>query len=202
MKKLLLASVATVLLAFPAKGYAADKFEFDTVHSQIIFFVDHLGFSLSEGEFLDWDGHILFDQENPENSSVEVVIDTTSIDMDDEKWNNHMKNEDFFHVEKYPTMTFKSTGIEVTGENTANITGDLTILDTTKPVVLAVMHRKTGPSPRGDGIKTGFSATTTIKRSEWGMNYGLPMVGDDVEIRIEIEGNKVEDEAAGDTAAE
>lgn len=187
MKKLLLRALAALVLVLPSKGFAADKFNFDTVHSQIIFFVNHLGFSLSEGEFLDWDGHIMYDQENPANSSVEVMIDTASIDMDDEKWNDHMKNEDFFNVEKYPHMTFKSTNIEVTGENTANITGDLTILETTKPVVLAVTHHKTGPSPRGDGIKTGFSATTKINRSEWGMNYGLPMVGDEVEIRIEIE---------------
>lgn len=194
MKKLLLGSMAVMALAFPGKSYAAaEKFNFDTVHSQVIFFVDHLGFSISEGEFLDWEGHIMYDQENPAASSVEVVIDTNSIDMDDEAWNDHLKNADFFNVEKYPTMTFKSTGIEVTGEDTANITGDLTILETTKPVVLAVTHRKTGPSPRGDGIKAGFSATTTIKRSEWGMTYGLPMVGDDIEIRIEVEADKAEE---------
>jgi polyisoprenoid-binding protein YceI len=164
-----------------------ENYEFDTVHSQIIFFVSHLGFSISEGEFLDFDGLITFNRDEPEKSSVNVTIDTASIDMDDEKWNDHMKNEDFFNVEKYPHMTFKSTDIEVTGEKTAKITGDLTILETTKPVTLDVTFNKAGKHPFGDKYAAGWSATTSIKRSDFGMNYGLPNVGDDVEIRIEVE---------------
>ena len=99
-----------------------------------------------------------------------------------------MKNEDFFNVEKFPTMTFKSTNIEITGENTANITGDLTILDTTKPVTLDVTHNKSGVHPFNGEFVAGLSATTTVKRSDFGMTYGLPAVGDDVEIRLEVEG--------------
>ncbi len=169
-----------------------EQYKFDTVHTQIIFFVDHLGFSKSEGEFIDFDGGFTFDRGQPENSSVEVTIQTVSIDMDDEKWDEHMKNEDFFNVEKFPTMTFKSTGIEVTGENTANITGDLTLLGVTKPVVLNVTHNKSGKHPFGEKYAAGFSATASLKRSDFGMTYGLPMVGDDVEIRIEVEAEREE----------
>ena len=187
MKKYLLGAAMALILALPTNANAAEKYTFDKTHTQIIFFVNHLGFSFSEGEFLDFDGYFTFDRENPENSLIDVRIDTASIDMDDEKWDDHMKNADFFNVEKYPEMTFKSNKVEVTGENTANITGDLTILDVTKPVTLAVTHNKSGKSPFGDEYKAGFSATTNIKRSEWGMSYGLPNVGDDVEIRIEVE---------------
>lgn len=186
----ILTAVSFLFIAAPAN--AAEKYEFDTVHSQIIFFVSHLGFSISEGEFLDFDGHYIFDKENPAASSVEVSIDTASIDMDDEKWNAHLKNKDFFDVENFPAMTFKSTKIEVNGDKTADIHGDLTILGVTKPVVLKTNMVGEGVHPYSGKTVTGFSAHTTIKRSEFGMTYGLPGVGDDVEIRIEIEGHKVE----------
>lgn len=184
---LTLSFAAFMLLAAPAKAQV-ETYDFDKAHTQILFFADHLGFSKSQGEFHDYDGNFVFDRTKPENSSVEVTIQTASIDMDHEKWDAHMKNEDFFDVEKYPTMTFKSTGIEVTGENTANITGDLTILGVTKPVTLAVMHNKSGKHPFNQKMVAGFSASTTIDRSEWGMEYGLPMMSPEVEIRIEVEG--------------
>lgn len=166
----------------------AEHYVFDTAHTQILFFVNHLGFSMSQGEFHDYDGGFTFDRENPENSSIDVSIKTASIDMDSEKWDDHMRNADFFDVENHPEMTFKSTNIEVTGDNTANITGDLTLLGVTKPVTLAVTHNKSGQHPFNKKMVAGFSATATIQRSEWGMNYGLPGVGDDVEIRLEVEG--------------
>jgi len=202
MKKLLLGAAIAAVLSFPGQSIAADKYEFDKEHTQILFFVNHLGYSFSQGEFLDFDGGFTFDEANPENSSIDVTIQTNSIDMDSEEWDAHMKNEDFFNVEQYPTMTFKSTGIEVTGENTANITGDLTILDVTKPVVLDVTHNKTGKSPFGEEYKSGFSASANIKRSEWGINYGLPNVGDDVEIRLEVEAVRVEEGAATEAETE
>ena len=90
-------------------------------------------------------------------------------------------------------MTFKSTDIKVTGENTADITGDLTILETTKPVVLKTTFRKAGKHPFGDKYAAGFSASAKIKRSDFGMNYGLPNVGDDVTIRIEVEAVRQDD---------
>ncbi|MGM0422735.1 MAG: YceI family protein [Pseudomonadota bacterium] len=180
----------TAGLATPAMA-ESKTYEFDTVHSQIIFFVSHLGFSNSQGEFLEFGGQFSFDPEDVESSNVDVTIDTASIDMDDKKWDDHMKNEDFFHVEKYPHMTFKSTSIEKTGDNTGKLTGDLTLLDVTKPVTLDVTYNKSGP--RGDDeYRAGFSATGTLQRSDFGMNYGLSEsgagIGDEVEIRIEVEG--------------
>ena len=189
MKKFLLSAAALTLMAVPTGAQAeVEKYSFDKAHTQILFFVNHLGFSMSQGEFHDYDGHFTFDRAEPANSSIDVTIQTASIDMDDEKWDAHMKNEDFFNVEKFPAMTFKSTGIEVTGENTANITGDLTILDVTKPVVMAVTHNKSDVHPYSGKYVAGLSATTTVKRSDFGMTYGVPGVADEVQVRIEVEG--------------
>ena len=165
----------------------AVKFVLDKPHTQIAFFINHLGFSNSLGKFTDYEGFIMYDQTEPAKSSVEVTIKTASIDLDDPKWNEHMIGADFFNVEKFPDMTFKSTAIEVTSDNTANITGDLTILGVTKPVTLSVVHNQTGKHPFSGKNGVGFSATTSIKRSDFGMGYGLPAVSDDVRIMIEVE---------------
>ena len=192
-----LASLITILgtIIFSSHVVQAEpvKYEFEKPHTQIVFFADHLGFSKSSGRFMDFDGHFVFDEQDPASSSVEVTIQTDSINMSHEKWEDHMKNADFFNVSEYPTMTFKSAGIEITGEKTANITGDLTILDVTKPVTLAVQYNRSGVHPFNKKFVAGFSATTMIDRSEWGMKYGLPMMSPEVEIRIEVEGLKMED---------
>lgn len=190
-----LSLLAAAVMAFSVSAHAApETYEFDKAHTQILFYVSHLGFSMSQGEFHDYDGTITFDQENPQNSSVEVTIQTSSIDMDDEKWDKHMRNEDFFDVKEYPTMTFKSTSIETTGENTANITGDLTILDVTKPVTLETTFNKADVHPYSKRYVAGFSASTQVKRSDFGMDYGLPGIGDMVDIRIEVEAMRLEGE--------
>ncbi len=193
MKLFLTLIAATFLITSTAKA-APQTYEFDKAHTQILFFIDHLGFSMSQGEFHDYDGEIIFDQEDPTNSSVEIEIQTDSIDMDDKKWDKHMKNEDFFDVKEYPTMTFKSTSIEKTGDNTANITGDLKILDITRPVTLNTTFNKADIHPFSKRYVAGFSATTDIKRSDFGMDYGLPGIGDDVEVRIEVEAMRLEEE--------
>lgn len=193
MKRFLLSVAALVMMTAPTLARAeVQTYKYDTVHTQIMFFVSHLGFSISEGEFHDFDGSINLDMNDPSKSNVDVTIKTDSIDMDDAKWDAHMKNADFFDVEQYPKMTFKSTNVEVTGEDTAKVTGDLTILDVTKPVTLDVKLNKIGDHPMNKKPTVGFSATTRIKRSDFGMKYALPMVGDDVDIRIEVEANGVQ----------
>lgn len=168
----------------------AQSYILEPVHTQILFFCDHLGFSKSQGEFLAFEGSFNFDPEQVEASTVEVTIHTSSINMDNQKWDEHMKNEDFFNVEKYPTMTFKSTKVESTKKGQMNVHGNLTILDQTHPAILAVTHNKSGVHPFSGKFIAGFSATTTIQRSTYGMTYGLPALGDEVEIRLEVEGEK------------
>ena len=200
MKKLLLSlGVLSVMgLAQPAAA-EIEQYTLEKPHSQILFFVNHLGFSHSSGRFLDFDGNIEFNRSEPEKSSVDVTIKTDSLEMNDQKWNDHLKGDDFFKVASFPTMTFKSTGIEVTGEDTGLITGDLTMLGVTKPVTLDVKFNKAGKHPFGNQYAAGFSATADIKRSDFGMNYGLPAVGDEVEIRIEVEA--IREETEGESAS-
>lgn len=173
-----------------------ETYTLEKPHTQILFFVDHLGFSKSSGRFLDFDGKISFDREKPENSFTDVTIKTSSIEMNDLKWNEHLKGADFFNVEKFPEMVFKSTAMEITGENLGAMTGDLTILGVTKPVVLDVTFNKCDKHPFGGKYVCGFSAASSIVRSDWGMNYGLPMVSDEVELRIEVEA--IRDELPGE----
>lgn len=195
------ATCAAALLLAPAAARAeVEHYEFDKAHTQIIFSVSHLGFSHSHGRFLDFDGGFSFDREKPENSAVSVTIRTAGLEMNDKAWNDHLKNEDFFNVEKHPEMTFKSTAIKVTGDKTADMTGDLTLLGVTKPVTLHVTHNKSDKFPFGDRYVSGFSAAGTLKRSDFGMTYGLPGVSDDVALIIEVEGIR-KDPAAPETAA-
>jgi len=193
MKRFLLSGVAAAMLFFPLNAQAQiETYSFDKAHTQILFFVNHLGFSMSQGEFHGYDGSFVIDRGNPSKSSIDVTIETASIDMDDEKWDAHMKNEDFFNVEKFPTMRFKSTAVELVGEGTAKISGDLTILDVTKPVVLDVTHNKSGVHPFSGKFVAGFSGTTIVKRSDFGMTYGVPGVADEVHVRLEVEGIREE----------
>lgn len=184
--KFLLLLTAILFITQPAQAQI-EIYEIEKPHTQILFSVSHLGFSNSYGKFLDHQGTIEFNRSEPEKSKVEITIQTASIEMNDQKWNDHMKNADFFNVEKFPTMTFKSTKIEKTGDNTAKITGDLTILETTKPVTLDVVFNKAGKHPFGEKYVAGFSATAALKRSDFGMTYSLPMVGDDVNLILEVE---------------
>lgn len=180
-----------VILAVCSPANSAD-YLLEPVHTQILFFCDHLGFSKSQGEFLKFNGRFTFDPENPQDASAEVIIDAASIDMDNDKWNDHMRNEDFFDVSKFPTIEFKSTKVEVESEQHARVHGDLTIIGQTHPVTLDVKYNKSGVHPFSGKYISGFSATTMIKRSQYGMTYGLPALGDDVEIRLEIEGERTE----------
>lgn len=190
MFRLLSIFVGLVGLSVPALA-EMHEYKLDPVHTQVIFFVDHLGFAKSEGEFLDFDGTIKIDTENLENSSVEVVVKTESIDMDNTKWDDHMKNADFFNVTEFPVMTFKSTKVELTSETTADIHGELSILGLSKPLVLKTVHNKTGMNPFSGKQEIGFSATGVVDRSDYGMTYGLPNVGGQAELRIEVEAIRV-----------
>ena len=163
------------------------EYEFDTVHSQIVFKINHLGYSNSFGKFPTFRGELTFDEKDWSNSSTSVEIKAASIDLENKKWNDHMKSADFFDVEKYSKMSFKSTKLEKTGDNTGVLHGELTILDQTHPIELDLTLNQAGIHPMSEQPHIGFSATGKIKRSEWGMTYGVPAVADDVHIMIEVE---------------
>jgi polyisoprenoid-binding protein YceI len=169
-------------LTAAVKGaYAVDK-----GHGYIAFSYDHQGFSRPHLRWGAWDGTIDFDPSAPEKSSVSITIDAASIDSGVSGLNDHLKSADFFEVEKYPTITFKSTKVERTGVSTGKITGDLTIKTVTKPVVLDVKFNKAAKGRDGKP-KLGFSGTTTVLRSDFGVDMAVPFVGDEVAIVIETE---------------
>ncbi len=187
MKKLKLLWVLVFALLTPLSG-RAEQYLFDTVHTQILFFVSHLGFAKSQGEFLQFSGGFDFNPGDFSKSRAEVIIQADSLDMEHEKWNQHMKSKDYFHVKKYPTLVFRSTKVVPTGPKTFDLHGDLTMLGNTHPVVINTTFNKSGPHPKSGEHVAGFSATASLLRSRWGMKRGVPFLGDEVEIRIEVEG--------------
>lgn len=187
MKRIGLYIISAV--TFLATGaVSADTYQFDKVHTQIYFTASHMGFSNSTGAFREFDGKFVYDEANPEKSSVEVTINTASIDMNDDTWNGHLQGEQWFNVAEYPTMTYKSTGVKKTGDNTLAVTGNLTLHGTTKPVTLDVTVNKVGDLMGTP--KAGFSAKATLDRTAFGMATFAPMIGANVDIRIEVEGMK------------
>ncbi len=189
MKSILL---ATAVAATASMAAAAEKYILDSSHSQVLFSWNHLGYSTTYGMFSGFEGEIMFDQENPENSSVTVSMPTMSMFTGWEKREAHIMSADFFGAEESDLITFASTSIEVTGENTAKITGDLTINDTTKSVVLDAVLNQTGTHPMANKEWAGFDATTTLLRSDFGLGAIAPAVSDEVEVIISIEAMKAD----------
>lgn len=179
--------IALLLAATPALA-APDKYSFDPAHTQILFSVSHLGFSHSHGRFNKLDGSFTFDEKNPAASTIDMTIDTSSVDMGSNEWDDAVTADALLNAKKFPKMTFKSTGVTKTGDKTGSVTGDLTLLGVTKPVTLNVTYNKSGNHPYTKNHLAGFSASATLKRSEFGMVKYLPDVGDDVTITIEVEG--------------
>ncbi len=188
-KAILLPVFAAALFIQPAS--AADKFLLDPGHASVMFGVSHLGFSKTFGRFNKIEGAFTLDADAPENSSVVVSIDPASLDTNHAKRDEHLRGADFFDVTKFPTLTYKSTSVKRTGDKTALVTGDLTLHGVTKPVPLEVTLVNTGPNPMDKTkIIAGFSARGTLKRTDFGMGYAAPVLGDDVEIIIEVDAIK------------
>lgn len=189
MKNLFLTS----LIALGATGaVAAEKYTLDSSHSQVVFSYEHLGFSTTYGMFSGFEGEIMFDQENPAQSSVSVSMPTLSMFTGWEQRTAHFMSGDFFGAEEGDMITFTSTSIELTGEDTAKITGDLTMNDVTKSVVLDAKLNKVGDHPQAGKPWAGFDATTTLLRSDFNVGAYAPFVSDEVEVMISVEAMKAD----------
>ena len=184
-----------VLFTAAASAAIAETYRIDKDHTEVRFSWDHLGMSRQSGRFIDVGGMIEFDPQQPEVSTVDVTIRVDSLitgvtALDDQL----LKSTEFFDVEKYPTIQFKSTTVTLTTAKTANVTGDLTINGITKPAVLSVVwnfsgeHPLSAINPTYTGVyASGFSAKTQILRSEWGISRTIPLVSDEIRINIEAE---------------
>ena len=182
-------ALATALLASPAFA-EAEKYTLDPSHSQIVFSYNHLGFSTSYGMFSGFNGEIMFDQAEPAKSSVTVSFPVKSMLTGWQERFDHFMTPDFFDAKEDEMVTFTSTAIEVTGEKTAKITGDLTLNDVTKSVVLDAVLNQAGEHPMAKAPWAGFTATTTLVRSEYNLGQFAPYVSDEVQVQISIEAQK------------
>jgi polyisoprenoid-binding protein YceI len=185
------ALIALPVLPAAAAGPSTDlaqveggQFAIDKNHAKIIFSTTHFGFSTYYGLFTDFDAHLGFDPKAPEKSKLTVTVNLNGIDTTNPKLDTHLKSPDFFDVAKYPTATFTSTKIEVTGATTGRITGDLTLHGVTLPVTLTASFNGGGVNPMSKAYVVGFNATGVVKRSEFGIKTYVPAVGDDVTLTI------------------
>lgn len=163
------------------------EYETDPKHRYISFSYLHQGLSRPVLRWGDWDATLDWDADNPENSSVAVTIDVNAVDSGVDEFNDHLRSADFFDVANHPEITFVSTGVEQTGEGEGRITGDLTIKGITKAVTLNAVYNASVDDARNNRHKIGFSATTSVKRSDFDVDAYVPFVGDDVDIVIEAE---------------
>lgn len=167
-----------------AADYVIDK---QGQHAFVNFKISHLGFSWIYGTFKDFEGTFSFDAANPEASKVNVTLKTASVDTNHAERDKHLRSGDFLNVDKHPTATFTSTSVKSTGEDTADITGNLTLNGVTKPVVIAAKFLGEGKDPWG-GYRAGFEGTTTIKMKDFGIKMDLGPQSENVELILTVEG--------------
>jgi polyisoprenoid-binding protein YceI len=197
IRKTLMSAVCVWLLtgasawtAEAASKPAPAPFKFDRAHTNITFSLSHFGFSTAYGIFKTFEPVIVFDPATPEKTKVEVKIDAASIDTGWPVRDDDMRSKYFFNVAQFPSITFKSTKVERTGEATATLTGDLTLIGVTKPLVLEVKLNKMGPRMMHPEVQVaGFAASGILKRSDFGMTTLLPGLGDEVTLTISAEVN-------------
>jgi polyisoprenoid-binding protein YceI len=165
-------------------AYALDK-----AHASILWKVDHLGFSSYIGRFNDFDASLDFDPENIEASSLEVIINTTSLDINNEAFAEELRGEDWFNVAQFPQAIFRTTSfVEAVDEDTFVFQGDLTLLDTTAPITLTVNFNGGGRNFLTRSYTLGFSANTTFQRSVFGLDNLVAFgVGDNIELEVHVE---------------
>ena len=177
---------------------AAGTYKLDPSHTDVLVQWNHMGFSNPTAHFGNADGTLVYDAADVGKSSVEVTLPLSGLNSFTAKFDEHLRSADFFDAAKFPTATFKSTKVEAAGTNKLSVTGDLTVKGVTKPVVLDVTVNGAGEHPMMKVPSVGFDATTTIKRSDFGIGAYAPAVSDDVKIRITTEASipKAEEAAA------
>jgi len=191
-RRTVIAAFMAAVVAATTAG-AAETYTFDKVHSDVSFQIRHF-LSKVRGRFTDFDGTIVADRAKPEASSVDFTIKATSIDTDNENRDKDLRSANFFEVEKYPEITFKSTKVTPKGQDRYDVTGNLTIHGVTKEVTLPVTFLGTVNTGRGE--KAGFETGITLNRKDFGivwnrvLDAGGTTLGDDVIVSINVEANK------------
>lgn len=177
-----------VLTGVSAPALAADNYVIDAMHSAVTFKISHMGLSWVHGRFNSFSGSFVVDANNPAASSFELNIKPESVDTGQAKRDEHLRLADFFNVKQFPTLSFKSTSVK-TAENGLEVTGDLTLHGTTKPVTFTLQGGRKAEFPKGVQ-RTGYTTELSIKRSAFGMDKMLEALGDEVFIAISFQGIK------------
>ena len=164
-------------------------YKLDPGHTMVLFSWNHFGYSNPTADFGLGEGTLVFDEQHPANSSVEVTLPLARLDTHVPALDEHLKKPDFLNADQYPVVTFKSTEVQPLGGNKFKVTGNLTVHGVTKPVVLDATLNKVGPHPMTKAPSIGFDATASIKRSDFGVGAYVPNVSDELSIRITTEGS-------------
>ncbi len=168
---------------------AADTYEVDASHSMIIFRAKHMGVSYNYGRFNEFSGKLAIDETDAANSRIELEVKAASVDTGNEKRDQHLRSPDFFNAKQFPVITFKSTEVKKVDEDTLEVTGELELHGVKKSVTVEVEMTGKGKNPQGTAI-IGFETTFNIKRTDFGMAYGIGAVSDDIRITVSVEGMK------------
>lgn len=189
MNKLLLNTAVSAALVLSASAVNAAEYVIDTkgAHAFVNFKIKHLGYSWLHGRFNTFDGEFNYDAEKPNASQIMVNIDTTSLDSNHAERDKHLRGKDFLNVDKYPTATFKSTNITFNNDDSGKVTGDFTLHGVTKSITFVIDKIGEGQDPWG-GYRVGFEGETSLKLSDYGINYNLGPASTHVDIGLFIEG--------------
>lgn len=187
MKKSLIVLALSGTLSVSA--FAADNYTIDSRHTFPSFEVSHLGFSVQRGRFNKTSGKVALDVA-AQSGSIDVTIDAASIDTGLADLEKHLQGEDFFDVAQYPVITFSSKTLKFEGDKLVGADGDFTLHGVTKPVSLTIDHFKCAPHPMNKKMTCGANASTSIKRTEFGISKYAPLLGDEVKIAIQVEAVK------------
>ncbi|MDX8386259.1 MAG: YceI family protein [Gallionella sp.] len=176
-------------LSLPLSAIAADNYTIDPAHTFPNFTISHLGFSTMHGRFGETSGTVTLDRA-AKKGSIDISVKTASINTGHAKRDKHLRSPDFFNAAEFPTITYKSIAMHFNGDTPSMVDGNLTISGVSKQVRLTIDSFKCGVHPMNKKNICGANATTHIKRSDFGINYGLPAIGDDVNLVFEIEAVK------------
>ena len=187
LKYLLVAFVSFIV----ANTALAQTYQIEPGHTYPSFEADHLGISFWRGKFLKTSGKVVLDRA-AKTGSVEITIDASSIDFGHLKMNEHARGKDMFNVEKFPTVTYKSTALKFDGDKLVAVEGDMTLLGVTKPMKLTVNHFKCIMHPMLKREVCGADAHASFDRSDYGLNYGIPRFAPEVKLAIQVEAVKAD----------
>jgi polyisoprenoid-binding protein YceI len=177
------------LIFFTVAAGATDTYTLDPAHTYPRWAASHFGFSTHHGQFNRTSGTLVLDRKSGKGS-IDVTVEAASVSTGDPKFDEHLKSADFFNVAKHPTFTFKSSSMTFDAGKPAWASGDFTLLGVTRPMKLRISNVKCGMHPMAKKEACGAEVTGTVRRSEHGMQYGIPGISDDIRLAIQVEAIK------------